>query len=106
MKKADKQAKEIVDKFNMKPSILIEVESVNEQEMKNYIEKQQKDFIDFIRSCEFLKASFKKGDVVLIDGWQERIVVQEFENGCVELESKNGCTLIGKGRLTLAPKSL
>ena len=50
MKKADKQAKEIVDKFNMKPSILIEVEPVNEQEMKNYIEKQQKDFIDFIRS--------------------------------------------------------
>ena len=54
MKKADKQAKEIVDKFNMKPSILIEVEPVNEQEMKNYIEKQQKDFIDFIRSCEQL----------------------------------------------------
>ena len=78
---------------------------VTEQDAESILNEYLK-AINYTRSCEFLKASFKKGDVVLIDGWQERIVVQEFENGCVELESKNGCTLIGKGRLTLAPKSL
>jgi len=62
--------------------------------------------INYTRICEELKASFKKGDVVLVDGKEKRIVVQEFGNGSVELESKSGWLLIGKKRLELATKSL
>ena len=51
-------------------------------------------------------ASFKKGDIVLIDGKERRIVIEEFKNGMVELKTDKGYTLIGKRRLSLATKSI
>jgi len=59
--------------------------------------------------CEVIKplnASFKKGDVVLIDGKEKRIVIEEFANGNVELENDKGWTVVGKMRLSLATESV
>jgi hypothetical protein len=62
--------------------------------------------INFTDSSLQFNATYKKGDIVLIDNKEEKTVIEEFKNGMVEVQSKTGWTLIGKGRLSLKTKSV
>tara|TARA_R110000787_G_scaffold109664_1_gene218262 strand:- start:216 stop:404 length:189 start_codon:yes stop_codon:yes gene_type:complete len=51
MTKENKLRQEIINKFNMQPSLLKEVDLTNSTEQKNKFFNELKDFINFIRSC-------------------------------------------------------
>jgi hypothetical protein len=49
MKEANKQIKEIINKFNIQPSKLMEVKYVNSNDQKRFITDLRNNFINFIR---------------------------------------------------------
>jgi len=55
MTKENKLRQEIINKFNMQPSLLNEVDLTNSTEQKNKFFNELKDFINFIRCYVLLK---------------------------------------------------